>query len=75
VDSSHINLSKIAGKIIETTATDTIFKIINRFKRGVDIPKLEDRTGFDGSKIRNILYQLSNQGKIKKISRDVYTLA
>jgi hypothetical protein len=46
---------KIAGKIIETTATDTIFKIISRFKRGVDIPKLKDRTGFDGSKIRNIL--------------------
>jgi ribosomal protein S25 len=41
----------------------------------VDIPKLKDRTGFDGSKIRNIIYQLSNQGKIKKISRGVYTLA
>ena len=66
---------KVAGKIIKTTATDTIFKIIHRFKRGVDIPKLKDRTGFDGSKIRNILYRLSNQGKIKKISRGVYTLA
>jgi ribosomal protein S25 len=66
---------KVAGKITGMTATDTIFKIISRFKRGVDIPKLKDRTGFDGSKIRNILYQLSNQGKIKKISRGVYTLA
>ncbi len=66
---------KVAGKIIKTTATDTIFKIISRFKRGVDIPKLKDRTGFDASRIRNILYQLSNQGKIKKISRGVYTLA
>ena len=74
MDSSHINLSKIAGEIIETTATNKFFKIISRFKRGVDIPKLKDRTGFDGSKIRNILYHLSNQGKIKKISRDVYTL-
>jgi predicted transcriptional regulator of viral defense system len=68
-------LSKIAGKIIETTATDTILKIIKRFKRGVDIPKLKDRTGFDGSKIRNILDQPSSQGRIKKISRGVYTLA
>jgi transcriptional repressor NrdR len=66
---------KVAGKIIKATATDTVFEIINRFKRGVDIPKLKDRTGFDGSKIGNILYQLSNQGKIKKISRGVYTLA
>jgi transcriptional repressor NrdR len=66
---------KVAGKIIKATATDTVFGIINRFKRGVDIPKLKDRTGFDGSKIGNILYQLSNQGKIKKISRGVYTLA
>ena len=65
---------KVAGKITGMTATDTIFKIISRFKRGVDIPKLKDRTGFDGGKIRNILYQLSNQGKIKKISRGVYTL-
>ena len=66
---------KVAGKIIKATATDTVFEIINRFKRGVDIPKLKDRTGFDGSKIGNILYQLSNQGKIKKISRGDYTLA
>ena len=65
---------KVAGKVIKTTATDTIFKIISRFKRGVDIPNLKDRTGFDGSKIRNILYQLSNQGKIKKRSRGVYSL-
>jgi len=65
---------KVAGKVIKTTATDTIFKIISRFKRGVDIPKLKDRTGFDGNKIRNILYQLSNQGKIQKISRGVYAL-
>jgi len=65
---------KVAGKITGMTATDTIFKIISRFKRGVDIPQLKDRTGFDGSKIRNILYQLSNQGKIKTISRGVYTL-
>jgi len=66
---------KVSGKITGMTATDTIFKIISRFKRGVDIPKLKDRTGFDGSKIRNILYQLSNQGKITTISRGVYTLA
>ena len=65
---------KVAGKITGMTATDTIFKIISRFKRGVDIPNLKDRTGFDGSKIRNILYQLSNQGRIKTISRGVYTL-
>ena len=75
MDSSHSNLLKIAGKIIETTATDTILKIINRFKMGVDIPKLKDWSVFDGSKIRNILYQLLNQGKIYKISRGVYTLA
>ncbi len=66
---------KVASKITGMTATGTIFKIISRFKKGVDIPKLKDRTGFDGNKIRNISYQLSNQGKIKKISRGVYTLA
>ncbi|MBW2653251.1 MAG: hypothetical protein JRC57_09305 [Deltaproteobacteria bacterium] len=59
----------------KSRATDTIFKIISRFKRGVDIPQLKDRTGFDGGKIRDILYHLSNQGKIKKISRGVYALA
>ena len=66
---------KVAGKTTGMTATGTIFKIISRFKRGVDIPELKDRTGFDDRKIRNILYQLSNQEKIKKISQGVYTLA
>ena len=66
---------KVAGKITGMTATDTIFKIISRFKRGVDIPQLKGRTGFDGGKIRDILYHLSNQGRIKTISRGVYTLS
>ena len=54
------------------TAVDTVLKIINRSKKGVDTPTLMKKTGFNEKKIHNIVYKLKKQGKIKSAGRGVY---
>ena len=56
----------------QTTATDQILGIIKRFKKGVDVPTLKKKTGFDDKKVRNIVFRASKEGKIKKSGRGIY---
>jgi predicted Rossmann fold nucleotide-binding protein DprA/Smf involved in DNA uptake len=55
------------------TAADTVLTIVNRSKKGVDSATLAEKTGFDKKKIANLVFKLSKQGKIKSVSRGVYT--
>ena len=54
------------------TATDEVLNIIKRHKKGVDITKLKNKTGFADSKLRMIVSKAYKQGKIKRIARGVY---
>jgi ElaB/YqjD/DUF883 family membrane-anchored ribosome-binding protein len=54
------------------TATEQVLKIIGRSKKGVDVPKLKAKTGFDDKKVRNIVFRASKEGKIKKVGRGIY---
>ena len=60
---------KIAAKV---TATDQILKIIKRTRKGVDVPTLKAKTGFEDKKVRNIIFRASKEGKIKKVGRGIY---
>ena len=59
----------------QTTATDQILGIIKRFKKGVDVPTLRKKTGFDDKKVRNIVFRAGKEGKIKKSGRGIYVSA
>ncbi len=59
-------------KAPQATATDKILKIIKRSKKGVDVPTLKKKTGFDDKKVRNIIFRASKEGKIKKSGRGIY---
>ncbi|MBN1843285.1 MAG: hypothetical protein JW883_13520 [Deltaproteobacteria bacterium] len=59
-------------KATAPTATDQVLKIINRSKKGVDVPTLMNNTGFDEKKVRNIVSRAFSQGKIKRTGRGVY---
>lgn len=65
---------KVAAKkkAATPTATDQVLKIINRSKKGVDVPALMKNTGFDEKKVRNIVSRAFSQGKIKRTGRGVY---
>ena len=59
-------------KATQLTATDKILRIIKRSKKGVDVPTLKKKTGFDDKKVRNIVFRASKEGKIKKSGRGIY---
>jgi predicted helicase len=56
----------------KTTSTDQILKIIRRSRKGVDVPALKAKTGFEDKKVRNIIFRASKEGKIKKVGRGIY---
>ena len=60
-------------KAAQPTATDEILKIIKRSKKGVDAPTLIKKTGFNQKKVRNILFRIYKQGKIKRVGKGIYT--
>lgn len=55
------------------TAADTVLAIVNKSKKGVNSATLVEKTGFNNKKITNIVFRLRKQGKIKSVSRGVYT--
>jgi hypothetical protein len=59
-------------KAVQVTATDQILKIIKRSKKGVDVPTLKTKTGFDDKKVRNIVFRAAKEGRIKKSGRGFY---
>jgi len=54
------------------TAFDKVFEIIKRFKNGIGITEIQSRTGFGDKKIRNIIFRLHKNGKIRRKSRGIY---
>jgi hypothetical protein len=64
-----------ARKAKKLTATAEVLKVIKSHKKGVDISKLKKKTGFADTKIRAIIYRVSKEGKIKRLSRGVYVSA
>ncbi len=57
------------------TAVDTVIKIINRTKKGVDTAALMKKSGFNQRKVHNVVYKLKKQGKIKSVGKGVYLKA
>ncbi|MDY6836649.1 MAG: PilZ domain-containing protein [Thermodesulfobacteriota bacterium] len=62
-----------AGRKTATlTATDHIVNIINRVKKGVDVPTLIEKSGFEDKKVRNILARTLKQGRVSRVGRGIY---
>jgi len=58
-----------------TSDSDRVLSIIRRFKKGVDGATLRKKTGFEGRKMRDIVYRLKKRGKIKTVGKGVYLKA
>jgi len=59
-------------KVAKPTATDQLLQIITRAEKGVDVPGLMKKTGFDEKKVRNIITRAFKLKKIKRAGRGVY---
>lgn len=64
--------AKVPKKISDS---DTVLAIVKRYKKGVDGATLRKKTGFEGRKMRDIIYRLKKRGKIKTVDKGVYLKA
>jgi predicted Rossmann fold nucleotide-binding protein DprA/Smf involved in DNA uptake len=56
----------------KTGVLESVYGIISRSKKGVNVVTLKSKTGFESKQISNALYKLSKRGQIKSASRGVY---
>ena len=66
---------KAVPKKKPATAIETVLKIINKSKKGVDTATLMKKTGYNQKKLANLIYKLKKQGKIKSVDKGVYLKA
>jgi hypothetical protein len=64
--------AKTGKKTNTPTATEQVLKVIKRFKKGVSVPAIRERTGLEDKQIRNIVTRAHKQGKIKRVDRGLY---
>jgi hypothetical protein len=55
-----------------TTAVDIVLDVIKDFKQGAGLAEIKTKTDYGDKKIRNILYRLYKDGRIRRISRGTY---
>jgi transcription initiation factor IIE alpha subunit len=65
----------VAKKPTRVSASETVLAIVKRSRKGIDTATLEKKTGFVGRKIRDIIFRLRKQGKIKSERKGIYVKA
>jgi len=64
--------NKGAAKNGAVTALDTVFDIIRKTPEGSSFKDIQNKTGYDDKKIRNVIFRLNKMEKIKRKSRGIY---
>jgi len=62
-------------KPARVSASETVLAIVKRSRKGIDIAALNKKTGFEGRKVRDIIFRLRKQGKIKSDGKGLYVKA
>lgn len=62
----------VAAKTARVPASDVVYKLIKRSKKGTDTANLIKKTGYKEKKIRDIIYRLKKQMKIKSAEKGLY---
>jgi len=55
------------------TASDRVYAIIKRSKKGLNIAAIKRKTDYDDKKLRNIIFRLHSLKLIERVSRGIYT--
>jgi len=75
VAKKRVPKKRVAKKAVRVTAIDTVMGIIKNSRKGVDAGTLRKKTGFEGRKIRDLIYRLKKQGMIKSERKGFYITA
>lgn len=56
----------------QLTALDSVMHVIKKYRKGIQIDKLSEMTGYDQKRLFNIVYKAKKAGKIKRGKKGVY---
>ena len=62
------------GRHRTSTATETVMEVIRRAREGIGIAEIQQKTGYAGKKIHNIIYRLDKAGRITRLRRGIYMI-
>ena len=65
--------NRVSRRKTALTAIDIVYDVIKRSRKGLSFADIQAKTGFGDKKIRNIIFRLNKNGKIKRKSRGIYT--
>ena len=55
------------------SASDEVLEVVRKAgDKGIGFAEVQDKTGFDEKKIRNIIFRLNKLGRIQRIDRGIY---
>ena len=57
------------------TASDTVLSIVKKSRNGVGFAAIQNKTGYDEKKLRNIIFRLNKLGRITRKARGTYVAA
>ncbi|MDJ0781771.1 MAG: hypothetical protein QNJ22_07350 [Desulfosarcinaceae bacterium] len=55
------------------TAANTVLDVIRLYPDGIGLVDIQEKTGYGDKKLRNVIYRLNRMGKIRRVSRGIYT--
>lgn len=53
-------------------AADKVTEVIREYEDGVGFREIQQRTGFEEKKLRNLIFRLKKEGRIVTLSRGIY---
>ena len=59
----------------QKTGPEVIMSLIKVRKNGMDTATLRAKTGFSGQRVRSIVWELSEKGRIKRLAKGLYKIA
>ena len=62
-------------KPAKLSASGTVLAIVKKSRKGIDTATLEKKAGFETKKIRDTIFRLRKQGKIKSERKGLYVKA
>ncbi|MGA6926670.1 MAG: type IV toxin-antitoxin system AbiEi family antitoxin domain-containing protein [Desulfosarcina sp.] len=65
---------KVAPKEKNLTPTDQVINIMKRYKNGISVEDLREKSGFTEKQISNIVHRACKKGKMKRIGRGMYAV-
>ncbi len=71
---ARVAKKKPAAKTRSLTPTDQVLTIMKRFKKGITVETLRNKSGFNEKQISNIVHRACKKGKMKRVSRGLYSV-